>query len=120
MAFSDPQTLVMGSDTFALPRTGSGDNSATFRWEDGTLVFKLSHNRGKRNRQVIRLDHSMIVPDPLITDINVLSSASVQLVVDSPLWGYDNATKKDAVHALCAWLTASSDANLIKFLGGES
>jgi len=121
MAFADPQSLTVGSDTFSLPRTGFGDGSGRFSLESGDVELRISHQKGKRARSVVRVDMASTYHDPLL-DAGVLVpvSMSVQLVVDRPLAGFDSATRKAVVTALASWLTASSGANTAKFLGGES
>lgn len=120
MAISDPQSLTIGSDTFSLPRIGTGDRSGTFSNEEGDITLTVSHQKGKRNRSVARVNQTIIAVDPLVPTTNYATSMSVQLVVDAPLIGFDLATKKAIAKALIAWATASTDANLTKVLGGES
>jgi hypothetical protein len=120
MALSDPQSLTIGSDTYSLPRVSVLERGSIFALSDGDIQFKVSHQKGKRNRSVVRIDETIIAADPLVPTTNYATSMSVQLVVDTPLIGFDVATRKAVVDALVAWLSASSGANLTKVLGGES
>lgn len=120
MALADPQSLTIDGDTISLPRVGFGDGSGRFFYEAAGISMKVSHSTGKRNRSVVRIDSTQTVDDPLLDTVNRPVSMSVQLVVDSPAFGFDAVARKEAVLALCGWLTASSNANTTKFIGGES
>ncbi len=120
MALTDPQSITINAITTSLPRTGSGINSGSFQSNDGTIGLVASHAYGKRQRRTIRLNHQKYAADPLVSSQNVLRSASVYLVIDTPLQGYSVTEQKQIVDGLTAWLTASSGANVTKLLGGES
>lgn len=120
MAFSDPQSVTIGGVTTSLPRVSSGDNTGSFRSNDGTVKLTVSSAYGKRNRQTVRLEHSKIAPDPLISAANIRHSMTSYLVVDTPTTGYTVAEAKAVVDGLIASLTASSGAMVTKLLGGEN
>jgi hypothetical protein len=82
--------------------------------------LSASHQYGKRNRHVIRLDTRKVAADPLNTAQNLEYSESVYLVVDVPRVGYTVAQTKLDVDGFLAALTASSGALITKLLGGES
>jgi hypothetical protein len=119
VAFSDPQTVTINAIDQTMPRTGSGQNSGTFTTNDGTVKLTVSHAYGKRNRRTIRIDHSKIAADPLLSE-NMEFSMSTYLVVDVPTRGYTVTEAKQVVDGLLAYLSASSGANITKLLGGES
>jgi len=120
MALNDPQSITISGTAVSLPRTSSGVNQGTFSASDGTVVETVSHQYGKRTRRLVRVDHSKIAPDPLISDRNIKHSLSAYLVVDAPITGYTVTEAKDVVKGLVTQLTASSDAVLVKFLDGEN
>ena len=120
MAFSDPQSVTIGGTTTPLPRTSSGDNTGTFQSNDRTVKLTVSSAYGKRTRQTIRLEHSKIAPDPLLSAANLRHSATVYMVVDTPVTGYTVAEAKAIVDGLIGVLTASSGAATTKLLGGEN
>lgn len=120
MAFSDPQTIEITPDTFTLPRVGSGPNSGTFSTADQEVKLLISHAVNKRVRRQIRLDTQKVIPDPLFPASNTPRSMSVYLVVDAPLTGYTISEMGSAAGGLCSYLTASSGAKLLQFLGGEA
>jgi hypothetical protein len=119
MAFADPQTVTINAVAQTMPRTGSGTNSGSFATNDGTVKLSVSHAYGKRNRRTIRINHSKIAADPLLSE-NVEFSMSSYLVVDVPPRGYTVTEAKQVVDGLVAYLAASTGANITKLLGGES
>jgi len=120
MAFADPQTVTIATVANSLPRTGQGVSSGTFTKDDQTVQLLVSHAVNKRARRTVRLNHSKIAPDPLISAQNIRYSMSAYLVVDVPPTGYSVAEQKQIVDALVAYLTASSGSATTKLLGGES
>lgn len=120
MAFADPQTVTINAVAQTLARTSSGVNSGVFTKDDATVKLTVSHQYGKRTRRTIRLDHSKIAPDPLISAQNIRYSMSTYIVVDVPVTGYTNAEAKQVIDGFAAYLTASSGAKITQLLGGEN
>lgn len=120
MAFSDPQTVTINAVANVLPRTSSGPDSGVFSKDDGTVQLSVRHRYGRRTRRELRLQHSKIAPDPLISAQNIKHSMTIYFAVDTPVTGYTVAESKLIGDALVAYLTASSGANLTKLLGGEN
>lgn len=118
MAFSDPQTLTINSVATSLPRTAFGTNSGAFTSADGSVKLSISHQKGNRNRHVVRVDHSKLAADPL-TAQNAKFSMSAYVVIDVPQAGYTVTEAKQIVDALTAHLTASTGANVTRVLGDE-
>lgn len=120
MALSDPQSVTISTVAQSLPRTSSGINSGAFQKDDSTVKLDVSHQYGKRTRRLVKLTHTKIAPDPLISSTNIRYSMSVNLVIDTPVTGYTVAEAKAIVDALTKWLTDTSGANTTKVLGGEN
>ncbi len=120
MAFADPQSVTINAVAVSLPRTGSFGNSGQFSSNDGLVKLGVSHNYGKRSRHTIRLDHSKIAPDPLISSQSVKYSMSAYIVLDVPITGYTVTEAKQIADALTAYLTATSGARVTQLLGGEN
>lgn len=120
MAFSDPQSVTINAVANSLPRIASGVNTGAFQKDDGSVKLSVSHSYAKRTRRTIRLDHSKIAPDPLISAQNIKYSMSAYLVIDIPVTGYTVAEAKQIVDGLTAYLTASSGARVTQLLGGEN
>ncbi len=120
MAFSDPQSVTISGTANPLPRTSSGDNAGAFTKDDGNVKLSISHSYGKRTRRTIRLDHRKVAPDPLNAAQNLNYSMSVYVVVDVPAVGYTPTEAKAVLDGFIANLQASTAANEVKFLGGES
>lgn len=120
MSFTDPQTVTISAVTTPLPRVSVGDDESEYMSGDGLIKLTASHNYGKRTRRMVRLDTSKVTADPFRPSENVKVSMSNYIVFDLPAAGYT------AAEALAAWvgfrtqLTATSDALIVKLLGGES
>lgn len=119
MAYSDPQSVTIGS-AHSLPRTGQGIDTGSFYKDDGTVQLLVSHSRGKRTRRTARINFSKVVADPLITGTNLRVSASAYIVLDVPINGFTVAEQVQIITGLTTWLTASTNANATKLVGGES
>lgn len=121
MAFADPQSVTINAVAQSLPRVSSGTSSGVFQKDDATVKLTVSHNVGKgRARRMVRLDHSKIAADVLLSGVNVRQNGSVWLATDFPEQGYTVAEAKQIVDALTAYLTASSGARATQLLGGEN
>lgn len=120
--FTDPQSLTKtGGSAKTLPRTSSADNSGQFRTDIGDLVMAITHSYGsKRDRHTLRIVDTKTTADPLITGSSFIASATVSIAVDVPKVGYTITEQQAIIGALTTWLSASSGANPIKLLGGES
>ena len=92
--FSDPQSVTINAVAVSLPRTTAGDNKGAFTANDGSVKLSVSHSYAKRNRRMIRLDHSKVAADPLAADRNLKYNFATYLVIDGPPVGYTNTEAK--------------------------
>lgn len=121
MALSDPQAVTINSVAVSLPRVAVGEMTSTYQKDDGFVKLWVSHQPNKTKvRRVAKLSTVDVAADPLLAGVNREVPFSVSVVIESPLVGKSLASQKDAVKALLTALTASSDALLVKILGGES
>lgn len=121
MSFADPQSITIGTDpALSLPRVASGVNQGSFQSNDGLVKASASHQYGRRIRRQFRVDKTKIAPSASNPAINATYSCSVYMVVDTPLSGFTNTELQQLVTAFQAMLTANSNANTTKLLGGES
>ena len=120
--FADPQTVTVNGTPYTLPRQGvaSPDRLGTFANADGTQQFDVRQNKtnNRRRREARFTVGGVLAADP-ITGVNKEVSASVIFAVDEPKYGFSDSELTAYSSALITWLTASSNANLIKMLGGE-
>lgn len=115
--FTDPQSVTINAVAKSMPRIKQGNTDATYRTADESFQLRISHQIAKnRTRRMVRLDQTLIAPDPL-TAVNASQSASVYLVIDEPKFGFDDATLDYMVDGLVGWLTAG---NIAKLLGSEA
>lgn len=117
--FSDPQALTDGVDPITLNRTSSTEDGAKFASSDRSYRMSIAHSYGRRARHTIRLEKDDLVANPLISGQNVQQSMSAYLVVDVPT-GYNVDEALDTVVGFLGNLTATSNENLSKFVGGEA
>jgi hypothetical protein len=120
MAFADPQSVTINAVANTLPRTSNGVNTGAFTKDDGNVKLSVAHSYGKRNRRTLRIDHSKIAADPLISAVSIRYSMSAYIVVDVPITGYTVAEAKQVIDGFLAYLTASSGARITQLLGGEN
>lgn len=123
MAYADPQLVTINAIVNTLPRIVSGKNggqASSYSKDDGLVTLDISHQSAKRTRRTIRLNHSKIAADPLISAQNIKYSMSAYLVVDLPVTGYTVAEAKQIVDGLTLYLTATSGARVTQLLGGEN
>lgn len=120
MAFSDPQSVTIAAATTSLPLVSRQGRNTVYSSADGTIDLSVSHAEARRNRRVLRLDHSKISADPFLPDANVERSMSCYIVFDTPPVGYTNAQILEVYEGFETLLTASSSALVAKLVGGES
>jgi hypothetical protein len=112
---ADPQSI----NAVSLPRTGIGANSATYTSADGALSLKVQRIRGKDNiRTVVSVQTTKIAADPL-TAVNQRVSSVISVSITQPLSGFTTTELKDQTTGTFTALTASTNAMLLKVLGGE-
>jgi len=123
VSFTDPLSITLTGVTSSLPRTGdapgAGDGSV-YRSGDGLIALTASHDVAKRTRRVLRLDTSKLTADPFKPAENVKVSTAVYVVFDIPPAGYSPAEVLAGYTGFKTLFSASSDAVIVKLLGGES
>lgn len=121
MSFADPQSITISGVTTSLPRTATGQDRSSYTSNDGLISLLASSAYGRRTRRTLRLNHSKIAADPLLSGVNKSYSMSAYFVVDvPPLVGYTNAEQLAIITGLVTAMSASSYALTTKLLGGES
>lgn len=121
MAFNDPQSITVSGSAVSLPRTGQAIGVGTFGSGDGAYGMDVRNSYGKtRIRRTIGITNKKFASDPLRPTDNKPVNVSVRLVVDQPLQGYTSAELQAIVVGFVANLTASTNANIAKLLGGEA
>ena len=120
MAFSDPQSVTIVGGATSLPRISSGTNQGVFGSSDGYNKLTVATTYGSRTRHTARLDLAKVAANPFDSTLNAKYSMSAYIVFDVPTVGYTIADMVTNSAGLCTWLTASTNANLTKLMGGES
>jgi hypothetical protein len=120
MAFADPETITVNAVAQVLARTGyPGPRSSEFLQDDRTSKLFVSHDIKKRDRSLVRFSEEKVAADPYIPANNIPLLMSVSLVVDRPVLGFTSTEALNTVSGFLTWLTAGSNAKLIKFLAHE-
>lgn len=114
--FSDSQTVTIATVGYPMPRVSFGDRKGIFEDVAGNRL-SLSHTFGRRNRHVVRFDHTKVAADPLLDGVSKPYSMSVQLLIDIPPVGYSVTEQLNNTLGVVGWCTS---ANLTKVIGGES
>lgn len=117
--FSDPLSVVIGAATIALPRVASPPDGGAFLAADQNSRIEVMHSKSKRTRHMVRLITRKIAADPLAAANNVEYRANVTITIDCPNVGFTPLELKDQLAGLAAWLTATSGANAVRFVGFE-
>lgn len=122
MAFSDPQTVTVATVAQTLNRTPVLDGNAqgSFVKDDQSYKLEVTQSKKGRTSHIVRLSARKIAADPLTSANNVEYQMSVTVSVNAPNVGYTATEQKDLIAAICAWLTASTNANAIKLVNFEA
>lgn len=117
--FSDPQSITVATVAKTLPRVSSGDFKGQFRGADGAYELLISHDSGKKDRSMARINSRKIGANPLDPSKNVPYTAGAYVVLEAPAQtaGFSSTELEDLLKALVAYLTP---ANISKFVGKES
>jgi len=119
---ADPLTITIGSTPGAtsVARVSTGNGNSQYLSADGLVRVGLSSSYGKRTRRVARVDITKIAADPFIPSTNAELSSSVYVVFDHPKVGFSVAEMVDLFGGISTLLSASSNSNATKLLGGQS
>lgn len=137
---TDPISSKLGQDVLSLPRisvTGqsavyadegfalsSGQQTSTHLGASNDVALTISHQRNKRRRTVVRLNHATGMPS-VVSGNPVPTSMSCYLVIDRPVGMYDDTSTETVLNVLLSFLSkddageiVASDA-LVRVISGE-
>lgn len=118
--FADPQSVTYATVAKSLAAIGRGENASTYKLNDaGTgYTLLLTHQfKARRIRVVARLTRDSFAADPLVPASNLLAGMTATLTIDYPTTGLTAADAQNLGKVLRDWAT---DANLLKFVNGET
>ncbi len=123
MAFSDPQSVTLGS-AISLPRITTGANNADYKSADGGTTLSILHSRYTRRgeariKSLVKVTRRKISTD-VLTDLKSYIEAPINITIDRPEVGFTEAELLELVTGSSTWLTASTNANAKKILATES
>lgn len=120
MALEDPQSVTTTA-THVLPRIYKAQGVGTFVSPNSDLSLEVRPGvtQAGRNRKVVALSDSKVFTDPA-TALPGRVSASVTLVIDTPMAGFTDEDTEKLTLGVLTWLTASTNKNLKKVVAGEN
>lgn len=119
MSLASTQTITYDGTAVTHNETGRGMKQAEYSAADGSSVLEVKHNKGTRDRSVVKNTRGTIVPNPFNPSVNIRISDDVYLVLNfhpsTPV-----ATRIKHARATVGYLAAGSYANLDKIVAFES
>lgn len=113
---ADPQSITVNSVAKSLPAVERARLKSEYRESGNEHELLIQTTEGKRDRSMIKINHTSTAADPLTAETAEVSM-SAYLVIDRPKWGFSNTEIDYIVQALCDWSTTS---NITAVLSGES
>jgi len=120
MSFTDPLSITVSAVTSSLPRVSVSEDGSHYQSGDGLVKLLASHDYGKRTRRVLEINTSKLTADPFQPAENVRVAMRNYIVFDVPPAGYTAAEQLAVFVGFNSLITASSNAMIVKLLGGES
>jgi hypothetical protein len=118
--FTDPQSVTIDGTAISLPRVSAGVNVGALSSNDGATKLDIAHSYGKRVRRTMAITVKKYATDAANPSQNIPVSSTVRITVDQPVQGYTVDELKAVIVGFFANLTASSNANIVRLLGGEN
>lgn len=117
---ADPQTITISSNARTLAQTDLTPSSGIYTDPDNGLSLFVTQRVEKNGvrRVTVSLTTAKIAADPL-TAINQRVDDAVTISFRVPPSGFTKAEIAAQFVGLSTWLTAATNANLNKVLGGE-
>ncbi|DAD51611.1 coat protein [ssRNA phage Gerhypos.4_44] len=117
---TDPQTITISSNARTLAQTDLTPASGIYTDVDNGLTLYVTQRveKGGVRRSTVSLTTTKIAADPL-TAVNQRVDDAVTISFKVPPSGFTKAEVAAKFAAVSTWLTASTNANLNKVLGGE-
>lgn len=117
---ADPQSLTLSQGAKTAARVLTGTTRGRFVAPDGTATLEVeTDGTANRQRTIVRVVDQKVAADPL-TAVMQKVSASATLTINRPLATFTEAEIVSLVAGLTTWLTAGTNANLKKVIGGEN
>lgn len=122
--FADPQTLTVNTVAKILPKIGQGDGTSEYLLRSTTDEYRLNirnttYTDKKRSVLVDRHNVEFVHTIFPVSPATLSTVRKTYLVMENQR----GDTLADPVHvasAICAWLTATTNANLTKLVNYES
>jgi len=111
MAFADPQSITVNAVAKSMPRISDKGTESIYQKADQTFTLNIRHNaftaqKKDRFKHFVSFTQRAIVPDPL-TSVNDYETATVSLMIDRPVAGFDATAIDQMVQGFKTWLTTT-------------
>lgn len=118
---SETQSITLSQGAKTAPRFLTGTTRGRFASADGLAVIEVETKATSalRRRSIARVEDHKQAADPL-TGITNRSQVGVTLIINRPLGSFTEDEVLATTKGFIAWLTAGTDANLKKIIGGEN
>lgn len=121
MSLGDSLAATLAGTGVTLARVKVNGDSTVYRTADALLQATVSHAYGANSaRRMIRWDQKKYAVDPFIPAQNRLVSQSFWSVQLVPTVGFSLTEQKDLAKCGVDYMSATTFASYLKFLGGES
>lgn len=115
--FAEPQNITISAGSRVTTRVLTGSEVGRFIAPERDTVIEVSHSAKNRLRSVVKLQTKKFSADPTVPAVR---DQVIQLTINRPNVGFSEAETLADVKGLLSWLSAGTDANLKKFIGGEN
>nr|QDH89987.1 MAG: hypothetical protein H1RhizoL1215e3415_000004 [Leviviridae sp.] len=121
---TDPQSITVATVAHSMPKISNSGMHSFYQSLDTLWSLDITHRVVTRDkkRRVVSLavfTQKKVVPDPL-TSVNDYETLSESLQIDRPEAGFTSTEVSDQWTGLSSWLSASSNAIVLKLYGRES
>lgn len=121
MAFTDPQSITIDGSAVSMARVLTGTSTGRFVSADqGVRLQADPRQTSRRRRNVARVDKDFSVPVPGSSGLTTIEGVGVSLLIDRPRAGVSDADVQKLASGFLTWLTANTNANLLKIINGEN
>jgi len=116
---ADPQTITIDGTAISLALVSQQGTTSLYRSADGLHRLKVAYTETNKNtRYLVRYEEDAVAADPIST-VNQKVTGVVQLVLDQPAFGIDDARFVKIVTGLKTLLATTGGGFVERVLSNE-